>query len=251
MIPKRIYQIWLKRNPDVIVPQLTQEFIGNVKQWCSTNGYEYILIDNDSEVFRECAEKSSFFQYWMKRTDNKKYVAALSDYIRLYVLYKYGGIYLDTDVRIIEGFNDFLDNRFFLCVEPLYHDHQELFRRFDIGTIGSEPGNKYISIMLEYLDTAFTQAYFSNRNISKESTVSRLKSGKPIYRLWVALPDLWPFVLQELMHMDIEVITENRKLKSEDERLEVYTDTFFSRDGEYVKHCYHTMWRKDLDGFKQ
>ena len=36
--------------------------------------------------------------------DNKKYAFA-ADYIRLYALYHYGGIYLDMDVEVLKSFN--------------------------------------------------------------------------------------------------------------------------------------------------
>ena len=39
--------------------------------------------------------------------DNKKYAFA-ADYIRLYALYHYGGIYLDMDVEVLKSFNPFL-----------------------------------------------------------------------------------------------------------------------------------------------
>lgn len=36
--------------------------------------------------------------------------AFVSDYVRVYALYNYGGIYLDTDVEVRKSFNDLLDN---------------------------------------------------------------------------------------------------------------------------------------------
>ena len=39
--------------------------------------------------------------------DNKKYAFA-ADYIRIYALYHFGGIYLDMDVEVVKSFNKFL-----------------------------------------------------------------------------------------------------------------------------------------------
>lgn len=41
------------------------------------------------------------------RIRTKKY-AFVSDYVRLKALYEYGGIYLDTDIKILKSFNPLL-----------------------------------------------------------------------------------------------------------------------------------------------
>lgn len=46
-----------------------------------------------------------------------KNFAFVSDYVRANVLYKYGGIYLDTDVEVLKSFNPFLSNKVFLGFE--------------------------------------------------------------------------------------------------------------------------------------
>lgn len=48
--------------------------------------------------------------------------AFAADYIRMYALYTEGGIYLDSDVKILKPFDDFLDNSFFSSME--YHPTQ-------------------------------------------------------------------------------------------------------------------------------
>lgn len=49
---------------------------------------------------------------------NKKY-AFISDYVRLDVVYEYGGIYLDIDVELIKSLNDLLKYKCFLGTEEL------------------------------------------------------------------------------------------------------------------------------------
>ena len=44
--------------------------------------------------------------------ENKKF-AFLTDYVRLFVVEKYGGIYFDTDVEVLCSFDDMLDNEAF------------------------------------------------------------------------------------------------------------------------------------------
>lgn len=43
--------------------------------------------------------------------------AFVSDYVRAYVLYNYGGIYMDTDVEVLGSFDKFLSDRMFLGFE--------------------------------------------------------------------------------------------------------------------------------------
>ena len=48
--------------------------------------------------------------------ENKKW-SHLTDYVRLNVLYTYGGIYLDTDVEVLKSFDDLLENDAFFGFE--------------------------------------------------------------------------------------------------------------------------------------
>lgn len=48
---------------------------------------------------------------------NLKKWAFVSDYIRLYALYNYGGVYFDTDVELSRSLDIFLENDFFSCFE--------------------------------------------------------------------------------------------------------------------------------------
>ncbi|MCD4600035.1 hypothetical protein LOS11_18560 [Proteus mirabilis] len=57
--------------------------------------------------------------YLSEAYSNEKW-AFVSDVIRLYALYINGGIYLDTDVEVIDSFDEFLTLDFFSCHE--YHE---------------------------------------------------------------------------------------------------------------------------------
>ena len=73
------------------------------------NGYE-IIEWNESNFD---IEKHPF----VKAAYQAKKWAYVSDYIRAYVIYNYGGIYLDTDILLVDNFDDFLENRDFVCFE--------------------------------------------------------------------------------------------------------------------------------------
>ena len=46
---------------------------------------------------------------YVKEAYNEKKYAFVSDYVRLYALYNYGGVYLDTDVEVIKDFSELLN----------------------------------------------------------------------------------------------------------------------------------------------
>ena len=87
------------------------------------------------EMFAEYLDDSAYVRACLER---KKY-GFLSDYFRFTVLYRFGGVYIDTDVELLKPLDGFLDCRMFMGFI------------FDsaIGTalIGSEKGNP---LMLEW-----------------------------------------------------------------------------------------------------
>ena len=131
MIPKRIHYVWVGVNKK-----------GNtIKQCMKTwgkhlEGYEVIEwnennFDIDSHPFVKAAYKAKKWAY-------------VSDYIRAYVIYKYGGIYLDTDILVLDNFDRFLNNRAFVGFENPQYPFTAVF--------GAEPGHPLVKDMIEYYD---------------------------------------------------------------------------------------------------
>ena len=104
MIPKKIHYCWFGRGEK---PKLAQKCIKSWKKYCS--GYEIIEWNEDNFDI-------NLNPYTKMCYEQKKY-AFLSDYIRLVVVYRHGGIYLDTDVEIIKPFDDLLDCEAFFGFE--------------------------------------------------------------------------------------------------------------------------------------
>ncbi|MCI1273677.1 MAG: hypothetical protein LKG27_04490 [Clostridiaceae bacterium] len=75
--------------------------------------YKIMHWHDNMPEFQDMLKKSKF----LKRCYELKIWAFVSDYVRAYALNKYGGIYLDTDVQIINSFDDFLSNQFFISIE--------------------------------------------------------------------------------------------------------------------------------------
>ena len=131
MIPKKIHYVWVGGN----------EKNNTIKQCMKTwgkhlEGYEVIEwnennFDIDSHPFVKAAYKAKKWVY-------------VSDYIRAYVIYKYGGIYLDTDILVLDNFDRFLNNRAFVGFENPQYPFTAVF--------GAEPGHPLVKDMIEYYD---------------------------------------------------------------------------------------------------
>ena len=134
MIPKKIHYCWFGYGEK---PKLVQKCIGSWKTYCP----DYELIEwNETNV----DIKMNAYVQWCY--ENRKY-AFLSDYIRLLIVEKHGGIYFDTDVEVIKKMDDLLYNEAFFGFET------ENFVNTGLG-FGAEQHNPVVKQMLkeyEYL----------------------------------------------------------------------------------------------------
>ena len=96
--------------------------------------YEIIRWDESNFDF-------SINDYVREAYENKKW-AFITDYVRLYVLYNYGGIYMDTDVEVLKPFDELLTHKAFSGFEDKIN--------IPTGIIASEKHNKWIKYLLDY-----------------------------------------------------------------------------------------------------
>lgn len=90
MIPQIIHFCWFGNQP---YPSKIKKYIESWRKHLPH--YEYKLWNEQTFEIDKCC------QYVKDAYKEKKY-AFVSDYVRLYALYNYGGIYLDTDIEIIK-----------------------------------------------------------------------------------------------------------------------------------------------------
>lgn len=104
MIPKRIHYCWFGRGEK---PKLAKKCIASWKRYCP----DYEIIEWNEDNYNLDSNKYTRYCY-----DNKKW-AFLSDYVRLDVVSKHGGLYFDTDVELLKNINELLEYEAFYGFE--------------------------------------------------------------------------------------------------------------------------------------
>lgn len=137
MIEKKIHYVWVGGKP---LTTLAKKCIKSWKKKCP----DYEIIRWDENNF----DMNSNL-YCRQAYEHKKW-AFVSDYIRLFVLHKYGGVYMDTDVEVIKPLDNFLKLKAFSGFEST--------TCIPTGIIAAQKGNKWVANMLKYYDkTVFVQ----------------------------------------------------------------------------------------------
>ena len=93
MIPKIIHYCWFGGNEK---PTLIKRCIESWKKICP----DYEIKEWNESNFDVCCNA-----YVKKAYEMKKW-AFVADYARFYVLYNYGGVYLDTDVQLVNNIDE-------------------------------------------------------------------------------------------------------------------------------------------------
>lgn len=131
-IPKKIHYCWIGGS------EKNEEVLKCIETWKNfAPDYEIIEWNENNFSFENCNE-------YIKQALKMKKWAFVTDYMRLSILYQYGGIYLDTDVEIIKNLDEFLVNDSFLCIEGL--------DTVCTAVIGSKKGQKWIEELIELYD---------------------------------------------------------------------------------------------------
>lgn len=95
MVPKIIHYCWFGRGQ---MPELAQKCIASWHKYLPE--YEYKLWNEDSFDINSVP--------YVKEAYEARKFAFITDYIRLWALNKFGGVYMDTDVEILRPLDEFL-----------------------------------------------------------------------------------------------------------------------------------------------
>jgi mannosyltransferase OCH1-like enzyme len=133
MIPKVIHYCWFGRKP---MPALALKCMDSWKKHLP--GYELRRWDEENFDINRVA-------YVKEAYDAGKF-AFVTDYVRLYLLFNFGGIYMDTDVEVLKSYDDLL----YLPAFSGYEDNK--FSSFPTGIMASEKGGIWVKEQLEYYE---------------------------------------------------------------------------------------------------
>lgn len=138
MIPKIIHYCWFGRGEK---PELAKKCIASWKKYCP---------DYQIKEWNEYNFDLNLYPY-AKEAYEKRRFAFVTDIVRLYALYHEGGIYMDTDVEVLNPLDKFLVHHAFSGFE----DEQNV----PTGIMASERGGEWVKDNL---------AYYDNRHFVKE-----------------------------------------------------------------------------------
>ena len=137
MIPKTIHYCWFGRNPK---PKLAKKCIRSWKKYCP----DYKIIEWNEDNY----DISAAPLYVRQAYDAKKW-AFVTDYVRLDVIYRSGGIYLDTDVEVLRSLDPFLSDKVYFGLENAQYVNTGL-------GFGAEKGSPILAeMMADYQDIPF------------------------------------------------------------------------------------------------
>lgn len=131
-IPKVIHYCWFGNKKK---PKIVRECI---ESW-RINLPDYDVIEWNENNF-----KFEEFEFTKEAYLNKKW-AFVADYCRIWVLYNYGGVYLDTDMEVVKNFDIILNQKSFLGVEGNGEINGAIW--------GCSKEDPFTKIVLDYYDT--------------------------------------------------------------------------------------------------
>jgi hypothetical protein len=157
-IPKVIHYCWFGRRAK---PEIVNKCMESWKE--HLQDYQIIEWNEDNFPINSNSYVSEAYK--------AKKFAFVSDYVRVYALYHFGGIYLDTDVEVFKSFNDLLHHESFWGFE------QENY--IATSTIGAKKGNKLIKIFLEsYNNNQFIKDDGSFNELTNVAVVTEILKNK-------------------------------------------------------------------------
>lgn len=214
-IPKKIHYCWFGNNDK---PKIVMKCIETWKRILP----DYEIIEWNENNFDINSNK-----YVKEAYENKKY-AFVSDYVRVYVLYNIGGIYLDTDVEVFKPLDKFLKEDSFWGFEEKNY--------IATSTIGAKAGNKLIK---QFLD------FYEGKSYNEMATSIETSTNVQI-------------VTKIFKDMGFEMNGEKQTI---DEIATIYPQEYFSpydyinyydkkTDKTYTKHLFYKSWVSPKDKIK-
>ncbi len=214
-IPKIIHYCWFGNNEK---PALIKKCIESWKKYLP----EYELREWNDDDLAQCENQ------YVKEAYKEKKWAFISDYFRLYALYNFGGIYLDTDNEVFKSLDEFLNLEFFTS----YQEYKTPPKPFT-ALFGAKKGNKIVKELLdEYNGLSF---YDEHGDINLYTNTDRVEAY--FMRKYNIAPPYNP----------------NKKIELENGVI-IFPSTYFCKfdeDISYAVHHFNGSWVPNLVGKKR
>ena len=214
-IPKILHYVWVGNNekPPKVV-KCVESWYKYCKDWLIVEWNDFSLGNINNTYIDEAYRTRKW--------------AFVGDYLRIYALAMYGGVYVDADVELLKPIDSFLNVSFFLGRENYYG-------YFNAGPhlMGAVP---HTAILTDIL-SEYTTAHFLD------------KDGKPNYYV---LPDRFKRYFKR--HYDFKIVdrpNETTILTTENESMYIYPWWYFCKPlkGEeaWAIHHFHGSWLKSAE----
>ena len=132
-IPKTIHYCWLSDDP---MPEKLARCVASWREHCP----DYEIINWNFERLGDVCPP------WVYQAFEAKKYAFAADWIRAYVMYNFGGIYLDSDVEILKPLDPLLDHRYVFGYEYMPTPSMEA------AVLFAEPRLPFFKHLLAYYD---------------------------------------------------------------------------------------------------
>lgn len=212
-IPKTIHYIWLGTR------ELDKTSLKCMQSW-----EKYLP---DYEVVRwgdkECIDIINANTYARQAYESRKF-AFVSDYLRVYILYHYGGIYMDTDVQVFKKLDCFLDDNAFSSFENS--------TMIPTALMASEKGNAWMKMLLE--------DYNSRDFIDKKGKMDLTTNVEVITRLSKTMGFI-PNAQEQVFGPGVHIYTKDYFCP-----IDTYGNQDVFTDNTFAAHLYNGSWRSPL-----
>ena len=136
MIPKIIHYCWIGGAP---LPELAERCIASWKE---------IMPDWEYKCWNEANFDIAAAPRYVKQAYEARKFAFVSDYVRLWALEQYGGLYMDVDFLVHKPFDDLMDKY------PAFAGVEGCKRQaIMMGVIASEPHGAWVKDMIATYNT--------------------------------------------------------------------------------------------------
>lgn len=167
MIPKIVHYSWFSGEP---YPEQILYCISTWKKYLPD--YKFVLWNqnNISEIDNQFMKEALSVKKW----------AFAADYVRLYAIFNYGGIWLDTDVELFKSFDNVLDCKMFIGKESWPDEQMHIYLTSHcFGAVAAHP---FVKECLAYYDNRhfIIDREENTANKFDMTTISRMQAEKAL-----------------------------------------------------------------------